>query len=153
MVVIMIDKTIISIMNESSLRRNRVDRKRIGRGIGSGTGKTSGHGHKGADARSGTRKKDLIHVYRRLPKIGFISPHSKKKISVFSIEQLNALSQKYSLQKIDKDTLISLNLMKRGKKLHIIGKGEITKLSIFANKFTEGAKSSIQQNGGSFEVV
>ena len=110
--------------------------KRLGRGIGSGLGKTSGKGHKGAKARSGGGKRPgfeggQMPLVRRLPKRGF---H-------------NAFRTEYVAINVDR-----LNIFEDGVK--ILGNGELTKkLTVQANKFSASAKEKIEAAGGKAEVI
>ena len=113
-------------------------KKRLGRGIGSGKGKTSGRGHKGQKSRSGVAIKSFeggqMPLYRRLPKRGF-NPILKKEIAIINLEQI----QKYILsKKINLSDPITLNLLKKNKllknkvnKIKLLGKGDLKeKISI-----------------------
>ena len=130
--------------------------KRVGRGTGSGIGKTSGKGHKGQKARSGSKKNGFeggqMPLARRLPKRGFTNIFAKK-YTVINIDALNAfddgtvvtaalLKQYGMIAKIEKDGL------------KVLGRGELTKhLDVKAAKFTETAQKAIEAAGGTVEVV
>ncbi len=130
--------------------------KRVGRGTGSGIGKTSGKGHKGQKARSGSKKNGFeggqMPLARRLPKRGFTNIFAKV-YSVINIETLN---------KLDDGTVVTAELLKsRGiiakiekDGLKVLGRGELTKrLDVKAAKFTQTAQKAIEAVGGTVEVV
>ena len=124
--------------------------KRVGRGTGSGLGKTSAKGHKGQKARSGSKKNGF--EARRLPKRGFTNIFAKE-YSTVNIEALNCfedgtvvtaelLKEKRIISKIEKDGL------------KVLGRGELTKrLDVKAAKFTETAQKAIEAAGGTVEVI
>ncbi len=131
-------------------------RKRVGRGTGSGLGKTSGKGHKGQKARSGSKKNGFeggqMPLARRLPKRGFTNIFAKV-YTVINISDLNrfedgavitaeSLKQTGVIRKIEKDGL------------KVLGRGELTKrLDVKAAKFSETAQKAIEAAGGTAEVV
>ena len=130
--------------------------KRIGRGTGSGIGKTSGKGHKGQKARSGSKKNGFeggqMPLARRLPKRGFTNIFAKE-YSVINIEALN---------KLDDGTVVTADLLKQSGMiakiekdgLKVLGRGELTKrLDVKAAKFTQTAQKAIEAAGGTVEVV
>lgn len=124
--------------------------KRLGRGIGSGKGKTCGKGHKGQKARSGYSKKlhfegGQMPKQRRLPKTGFVS-QKKNKRKIIRLNELNKIRQ----NKIDISCLTDAKLVsKKHKIIKIISNGNI-KSNIIINgiNITKGAKLKIQENGG-----
>ncbi|QEK38723.1 50S ribosomal protein L15 [Candidatus Cytomitobacter primus] len=141
---------------------NMKNRKRVGRGIGSGTGKTSGAGHKGQCARSGVSIKGFeggqTPLYRRLPKIGFTS--RKKTLDntyTMNLRDLLFAFEKGILNKNETVSLESLKAVKIAKsedKLKLIGKGSITfPIKIKLNSITSGAKSSIESANGAVEGI
>ncbi len=130
--------------------------KRVGRGTGSGMGKTSTKGHKGQKARSGSKKNGFeggqMPLARRLPKRGFTNIFAKAYtiINVSELERFEdgtvidakLLKQQRVISKIEKDGL------------KVLGRGELTKkLTVQAAKFSETAKTTIEAAGGSVEVV
>lgn len=130
-------------------------RRRIGRGIGSGLGKTSGKGAKGQKARAGGKIKRGFEggqtpLYRRIPKRGFTN-HFAKEYALVNVQ---------SLEKFDNDTvvdeklLISSGLIKsRLDGIKVLGDGNLTKkLTVVANKFSKSAKEKIEAVGGKIEV-
>ena len=133
----------------------------MGRGIGSGKGKTSGRGHKGQKSRSGVAIKSFeggqMPLYRRLPKRGF-NPILKKKIGIINLEQI----QKYILsKKINLTDPITLNLLKKNKllknkvnKIKLLGKGDLKeKISIEVNFVSKSAKEKVEKNGGKIQLI
>ena len=143
-----------------NLRKKKISRKRLGRGIGSGTGKTSGRGHKGQKSRSGVAIKSFeggqMPLYRRLPKRGF---NSIKKIRVGKIN-LGKIQLFIEQKKINKSEKISLDLLKKLKiinknsiKLKILGFGEVKeKINIEADLFSKSAKIKLEKIGGTFQL-
>lgn len=130
--------------------------KRLGRGIGSGLGKTSGKGHKGAKARSGHAKGvyfegGQIPLVRRLPKRGFTNIFSKEYATV-NIAALDAFEDGAV---VDLEALMDQGLISKPLDgLKILGNGEITKkLTVKADKFSASAKEKIEAAGGKAEVI
>ena len=148
-------------MNLNSLNYKVKNKKiRVGRGIGSGKGKTSGRGHKGQKARSGIAIKSFeggqMPLYRRLPKRGF-NPIKKKNIAILNLQQL----QRYiSKGKIDSKTLINLSGLKKNKilknkidKIKLLGKGDIKdKINIEVDFISISAKEKIEKNGSAIKL-
>lgn len=131
-------------------------KKRVGRGTGSGMGKTATMGHKGQKARSGSKKNGFeggqMPLARRLPKRGFYNRFAK----VYSVVNIS------DLERLDNDTVVTVELLhelgivskieKDG--LKVLGRGELTKrLTVKAAKFSETAKAAIEAVGGSVEVI
>lgn len=130
--------------------------KRLGRGVGSGLGKTSGKGHKGAKARSGGGKAPgfeggQMPLTRRLPKMGFVNIF-KKQYEIVNVEQLNIFEDG---SVVDFAALKEAGLVKKMRDgVKILGGGEITKkLTVKATKFTASAKERIEAVGGKAEEV
>ena len=130
--------------------------KRLGRGIGSGLGKTSGKGHKGAKARSGGGKGPgfeggQIPLMRRIPKRGFTNKFRTEYVAI-NVERLEIFEDGQVVTPVE---LIEAGIIKNildGVK--IMGNGEITKkLTVKANKFTATAKEKIEAAGGKVEVI
>ena len=138
----------------------KVKKIRVGRGIGSGKGKTSGRGHKGQKSRSGVAIKCFeggqMPLYRRLPKRGL---NSIKKIKVGKIN-LGKIQLFIEQKKINKSEKISLDLLKKLKiinknsiKLKILGFGEVKeKINIEADLFSKSAKIKLEKIGGTFQL-
>ena len=137
---------------------SRTSAKRLGRGIGSGLGKTSGKGHKGQWARSGGGVRPgfeggQMPLTRRLPKRGF-NNHFKK---VYAIVNLSELAGFESGAVVDFETLYCAGLIKEVKNavgLKVLGNGEIkVALTVKANKFSASAKEAIEKAGGTAEEI
>lgn len=136
----------------------RTTAKRLGRGIGSGLGKTSGKGHKGQWARSGGGVRPgfeggQMPLARRIPKRGFNNRFKK----VYLIVNLSELSDVPEGTVVDYGFVVSNNLAKMVKNnvgLKVLGDGELkTKLTVRAAKFSQSAKEAIEKAGGTAEVV
>ncbi len=132
------------------------DRKRLGRGHGSGSGKTSGRGHKGQNARSGGGVRvgfegGQMPIYRRLPKRGFTNIFAKEYVEV-KISDLNKFE---SGAVVDAQALKEAGIIKKVcDGIKVLGNGEINvKLTVKAAKFTEAAKEKIEAAGGKAEVM
>jgi len=136
-------------------------KKRVGRGIGSGLGKTSGRGAKGQKSRSGVSIKSYeggqMPLYRRLPKRGFNSLYKREKNVAINLDKISKLIE---AKKLDSSKSIDLRkfLLKAKKpsklKVKVLGSGDIKiKISILADKFSETAKSKIEKAGGSVEII
>ena len=132
--------------------------KRLGRGIGSGLGKTSGKGHKGQWARSGGGVRPgfeggQMPLTRRVPKRGF-NNHFKKVYAIVNLSQLNGYE---AGSVIDFETLYFDGQIKEVKNpvgLKVLGDGELTvALTVKANKFSKAAKEAIEKAGGTVEVI
>ncbi len=130
-------------------------KKRVGRGIGSGLGKTSGRGHKGQKARSGGGVRRGFEggqtpLYRRLPKRGFKNIHAKTYTEV-TLTMLNkAKSEEVTAESLVKDGIIS----KINDGIVILGTGKLEKkLTVKANRFTASAAKAIETAGGKVEVI
>ena len=133
----------------------KVNRKRVGRGIGSGTGKTSGRGHKGQKARSGGGVRRGFEggqtpLYRRLPKRGFTNIHAKNYTEV----TLTMLS-KVKNEKVTAQTLLDEGIIgKINDGIVILGTGKLEKkVDVTAVRFTKSAKEKIEALGGKAEVI
>ena len=143
-------------MNLSNLKPaegSTKNRKRIGRGTGSGRGGTSTRGHKGAGSRSGTSTKigfegGQMPLQRRVPKVGFKNPNRVEYTGV-NLDVLQELVSKYSLEVVDFDTLKEHGLASRNDLVKILGRGELTaKLEVKAHAFTATAQKAIEAAGG-----
>ena len=130
--------------------------KRLGRGVGSGLGKTSGKGHKGAKARSGGGKRPgfeggQMPLYRRVPKKGFTNIFGTDYAAI-NVERLNAFEDGAT---VDAKALLDAGIIKKALGgVKIMGNGELTKkLNVKAAKFTASAKEKIEALGGKAEVI
>lgn len=135
---------------------NKRNRRRVGRGIGSGLGKTSGRGHKGQGSRSGGGKGPGFEggqtpLQRRLPKRGFKNPFRKEYAEV-NVRDLNRFAAKTV---ITPKLLIESGLVKDMKDgVKILGMGDLDRvLTVQAHKFTGGAREKIEAAGGKVEVI
>jgi len=137
-------------------------KKRLGRGIGSSKGKTSGRGHKGQKSRSGVAIKSFeggqMPLYRRLPKRGFNSLESKKNIALINLsriqdiitKQKNILNDKINLSNLQKLKLIN----DKYKKLKLLGSGDVKqKLDIEVNSISKSARDKIEKLGGKVTLI
>jgi len=136
-------------------------KKRLGRGIGSGKGKTSGRGHKGQKSRSGVAIKSFeggqMPLYRRLPKRGFNSMHSKKNIAVVNLSKI----QDIFIKKVGSGSKINILTLKKSKligkkytKLKLLGSGDLKeKLDIEVNSISKSAKEKIEKLGGKVTLI
>ena len=128
---------------------------RVGRGHGSGNGKTAGKGHKGQKARSGAPRPGFeggqMPLYRRLPKRGFTNRNTKDIVSI-NITELNRFEDGAV---VTIETLVENSVIKNPKDgVKILGNGELTKkLTVKANAFSASAAEKIQALGGTTEVI
>ncbi len=130
--------------------------KRLGRGIGSGLGKTSGKGHKGAKARSGGGKRPgfeggQMPLTMRLPKRGFTNKWRTEYVAI-NVDRLEVFEDDQVVSPVE---LIEMGIIKKIEDgVKIMGNGELTKkLTVQANKFTATAKEKIEAAGGKAEVI
>jgi large subunit ribosomal protein L15 len=128
--------------------------KRVGRGMGSGMGKTSARGHKGQHSRSGSSllrgfEGGQMPLHRRLPKRGFTNIF-KKEFNIISLERLLALGE----SNITLEVLKNAGLLKRDLPVKVLGDGELkSALTVQAHKFSKSAQEKIEKAGGKAEVV
>ena len=139
----------------------KAKKNRLGRGIGSGKGKTSGRGHKGQKARSGVAIKSFeggqMPLYRRLPKRGF-NPIKKNNIAIINLQQLQEFISK---GKLNTKILINLNELKKNKilknkinKIKLLGNGDIKdKINLEVDFISKSAKEKIEKNGSSIKLT
>lgn len=139
----------------------RADVKRVGRGIGSGLGKTSGRGHKGQKARSGSRKQATFQggqmpILRRFPKFGFNNPFAKEYVTINlgDIEKFIASGKIDAKSEITMDSLLAAKIINRRMSgLKVLAKGEIkSKVNIVADKWSKAAEEAIVKAGGSIKA-
>ena len=137
-------------------------KKRLGRGIGSSKGKTSGRGHKGQKSRSGVAIKSFeggqMPLYRRLPKRGFKTLKNKKDVALFNLDKIqkvikknkNLSSVKFNLSNLKKSNLLA----KSYKKIKVLGSGDLKeKFDIEVNFISKKAKKKIEEIGGKVTLV
>ena len=133
----------------------KVTRRRVGRGIGSGLGKTSGRGHKGQKARTGGGVRRGFEggqtpLYRRLPKRGFKNINSKNYTEVTLTMLSKSTSEEVTAESLIKDGIIS----KANDGIVILGTGSLDKkLTVKATRFTASAAQKIEAAGGKVEVI
>ena len=138
----------------------KIKKMRVGRGIGSGKGKTSGRGMKGQKSRSGVAIKSFeggqMPLFRRLPKRGF-NPIKKDKIAIINLGKIQSL---LDAKRINSDTKIDLDLLKKAnivsksyKKIKILGSGEIKdKIDVNVDFFSKSALKKLEKIGGSINL-
>ena len=139
--------------NEGATR----EKKRVGRGIGSGWGKTCGKGHKGQKSRSGDRRLPSwfeggqTPLHKRVPKVGFINPFRKE----YSVVNVKTLERYFAEgEEVTPETLYQKGLVKKGMPVKVLGDGEISKkLVVKAHAFSASAMEKIKNAGGSCEVL
>jgi large subunit ribosomal protein L15 len=145
-------------MNLSNLRApkkaNR-NKKRIGRGMGSGTGKTSGRGHKGQGSRSGSSlmrgfEGGQMPLHRRLPKRGFTNIF-RTEYTVLNLDRIAEMGE----TELTLERLLALGFLKRrNEMLKVLGNGEIgTAITIHAHKFSKSAQEKIEKAGGKAVLI
>jgi len=148
----------MDIQSLSPAQNSRFSKKRLGRGIGSGIGKTSGKGHKGQNARSGGGVRvgfegGQMPLVRKLPRRGFNNAVFAKEYTIVNIADLN---------KFDDNAVVDVNSLKEKGIVNkvakygikVLGNGKLEKaLTVKADKFSESAKSKIEKAGGKTEEV
>jgi len=133
------------------------DKKRIGRGIGSGKGKTAGRGYKGQKSRSGDNRLSPYFeggqtpIHMRVPKVGFRSPFKKE----YSVINLSTLEKYFNDgDEITKESLLAKSLVKKGKPVKVLGMGDVTKkFKVKVDAISQSAKQKIEAAGGSVEIL
>tara|TARA_Y100000389_G_scaffold192256_1_gene219504 strand:+ start:289 stop:741 length:453 start_codon:yes stop_codon:yes gene_type:complete len=147
----------IRLNNRSKINKPKM---RVGRGIGSGKGKTSGRGVKGQKSRSGVAIKSFeggqMPLYRRLPKRGF-NPIGKKNIAILNLDKIQTFIDKKNIttkETINSDLLKKLKLISKNSiKLKILGSGEIKeKINIEADLASKSAIDKLEKLGGSIQI-
>jgi large subunit ribosomal protein L15 len=140
----------------------RKTRKRIGRGIGSGKGKTGGRGGKGQTARSGVRIKGFeggqMPLHRRLPKRGFRNAKFAKKLNEVNLGRIQAAIDAGTLDgaaKIDSAALVKAGLLRRAKDgVRLLGNGEIkAKIALAVYGASKSAVAAVEKAGGTVEIL
>ena len=147
----------IELNNRSKINKSKI---RVGRGIGSGKGKTSGRGVKGQKSRSGVAIKSFeggqMPLYRRLPKRGF-NPIKREKIAILNLDKIQSFIDKKT---IDTSSVLNTSLLKKLRlinknsiKLKILGTGEIkNKINIEADLASKSAQEKLEKIGGSIQL-
>jgi len=146
--------------NLNTTSRVKIKKMRVGRGIGSGKGKTSGRGVKGQKSRSGVAIKSFeggqMPLYRRLPKRGF-NPLKKEKIAILNLEKIQKFIEN---KKINQDSLIDIEVLKKANiinksygKIKILGTGDIkNKINLNVDFISESAKKKLEKVGGTIVI-
>ncbi|PYV62310.1 MAG: 50S ribosomal protein L15 [Acidobacteria bacterium] len=144
-------------MNLSNIRAPRKaseNKKRVGRGMGSGMGKTSTRGHKGQRSRSGSRmmrgfEGGQMPLHRRLPKRGFTNIF-RQEYNIVNLEKLAALSE----TTINPDVLRKAGVISTKRPVKILGDGELkSAITVHAHKFSKSAEEKIVKAGGKIEIL
>ena len=147
----------ITLNNRTKIKKTRI---RVGRGIGSGKGKTSGRGVKGQKSRSGVAIKSFeggqMPLYRRLPKRGF-NPIGKKNIAILNLDKIQSYIDKKNIKSSD---IVNTELLKKLKlinknsiKLKILGSGNLKdKINIEADLASKSAIEKLEKIGGSIQI-
>lgn len=134
------------------------NRKRIGRGQGSGRGGTSTKGHKGAQSRTGYSRKigfegGQMPLQRRIPKGGFKNIN-RMEYAAINLDVLQQLAETGGVKKIDQQFLIGSHLVNKRELIKVLGRGEITlALEVHAHKFSNTAKLAIENAGGTAHII
>jgi large subunit ribosomal protein L15 len=148
-------------MNLSNVRapkKANSNKKRVGRGMGSGMGKTSARGHKGQRSRSGSRmmrgfEGGQMPLHRRMPKRGFTNIF-RKEYNIVNLEKLVALGETLGEIAITPDVLRNAGVISTKHPVKILGTGELTAaITVHAHKFSKSAQDKITKAGGKFEVL
>ena len=146
--------------NLNSTSQIKIKKMRVGRGIGSGKGKTSGRGVKGQKSRSGVAIKSFeggqMPLYRRLPKRGF-NPIKKERIATINLNKIQNLIEK---KRINKDSQINIDTLKKNKiisssfnKIKVLGSGEIKeKINLSVDFISVSAKEKLEKAGGTISL-
>ena len=149
-------------LNTLNIKIKTKKKKRLGRGIGSTKGKTSGRGHKGQKSRSGVAIKSFeggqMPLYRRLPKRGFRTLKNKKNIAKINLSKIQEILDKkihFSNGKVNLLSLQKVNLLnKKYKKLKLLGSGDIKeKFDAEVNFISVSAKKKIEKLGGKVTLI
>ena len=144
-------------MNLSTIRKPRKaseNKKRVGRGMGSGMGKTSTRGHKGQRSRSGSRmmrgfEGGQMPLHRRLPKRGFTNIF-RQEYNIVNLEKLAELGE----TTINPDVLRKAGVISTKRPVKVLGDGELkSAITVHAHKFSKAAQEKITNAGGKFEVL
>ena len=146
--------------NLNTTEKVKIKKMRVGRGIGSGKGKTSGRGVKGQKSRSGVAIKSFeggqMPLYRRLPKRGF-NPIKKEKIAILNLDKIQKFIES---KKINQDTKIDIETIKKANivnkafnKIKILGSGDIkNKINLNVDFISESAKKKLEKAGGTITL-
>jgi large subunit ribosomal protein L15 len=144
----------MNLSNIHAPKKSTTKRKRVGRGMGSGMGKTSSRGHKGQRSRTGSRmirgfEGGQMPLHRRMPKRGFTNIF-RKEFNIVSLERLVELGE----TTINPDVLRKAGVIKTKHPVKILGDGQLTvALTVSAHKFSKSAQEKITKAGGKVEVL
>jgi large subunit ribosomal protein L15 len=144
----------MNLSNIHAPKKATANKKRVGRGMGSGMGKTSTRGHKGQRSRSGSRmmrgfEGGQMPLHRRMPKRGFTNIF-RQEFNIVNLEKLVLLGE----TTITPDVLRKAGVIKGKHPLKVLGDGELTvALTVHAHKFSKSAQEKITKAGGKFEVL
>ena len=144
----------MNLSNIHAPKKATTKRKRVGRGMGSGMGKTSTRGHKGQRSRTGSRmirgfEGGQMPLHRRMPKRGFTNLF-RKEYSIVSLERRAELGE----STINPDVLRKAGVIKTKNPVKILGDGDLkTAITVSAHKFSKSAQEKITKAGGKFEVL
>lgn len=145
----------LTLGNLSPNKGSNKNKKRVGRGYGTGNGKTAGRGHKGARSRSGFKSKPgfeggQMPLQRRLPKIGFKNKFAKE-YSLVSLSQLNKFDDN---AEVTVDVLVQAGMVKKNQLVKVLANGEISKaVKVKVDAISSGAKAKIESAGGTVELI
>jgi large subunit ribosomal protein L15 len=148
-------------MNLSNIRAPKKateKRKRVGRGMGSGMGKTSTRGHKGQRSRTGSRmirgfEGGQMPLHRRMPKRGFTNIF-RKEFNIVSLDRLMEMGVEFHGEPITPEVLRKAGVIKTKHPVKILGDGELTiAITVHAHKFSKSAQEKIAKAGGKVEVL
>jgi large subunit ribosomal protein L15 len=144
----------MNLSNIHAPKKATANKKRVGRGMGSGMGKTSTRGHKGQRSRSGSRmmrgfEGGQMPLHRRMPKRGFTNIF-RQEFNIVNLEKLAALGE----TTITPEVLRKAGVIKGKSRVKVLGDGELTiALTVHAHKFSKSAQEKITKAGGKFEVL
>jgi large subunit ribosomal protein L15 len=142
----------------SPAKGSRSARKRVGRGPGSGLGKTAGRGHKGQKSRSGATSRPgfeggQMPLVRRVPKRGFTNIF-RKEFAYVNVARLTEFVAQGGASEITPELLVAKGVVRAGLPVKVLGNGEVAQaLTVSAHKFSAGARRKIEAAGGRCEVV
>ncbi len=148
----------MNLHNLSPANGSTKNRKRIARGQGSGRGGTSTRGHKGAKSRSGYKTKigfegGQMPLQRRVPKFGFKNIN-RVEYKAINLDIIQSLIDRKNITEINPEVLVENGLASRNDLIKILGRGELTaKVNIIAHKFSNSAKTVIEEKGGNCSEI
>jgi large subunit ribosomal protein L15 len=148
----------MNLSNIHAPKKATTKRKRVGRGMGSGMGKTSTRGHKGQRSRTGSRmirgfEGGQMPLHRRMPKRGFTNIF-RQEFNIVSVERLAELGESVHASPITPEVLRKAGVIKTKHPVKILGDGELTvAITVHAHKFSKTAQEKITKAGGKVEVL